>query len=60
MKGKWSCIVKNSLKCVIIFITYFTLISAEVEPKEEEESKPTEVRHTIIYIPINKFLYFLF
>ncbi|KAJ8969840.1 hypothetical protein NQ317_018941 [Molorchus minor] len=44
MSGKWASFVSNySLKYCAVFITYFVLIKADVEPKEEGEVFPTAI-----------------
>lgn len=43
MKSKWSTFLNLILKCSVVLLTYFTLTSADVEPKEVEEVKPTVI-----------------
>lgn len=41
------CVKMNkTLKCAVFLATFLTLINADVEPKEQEELKPTEVSLT--------------
>lgn len=44
MKGKWNTFLSLTIKCCVILVAYFSLATAEVEPKEDEEVKPTVVR----------------
>ncbi|KAJ8922476.1 hypothetical protein NQ315_007504 [Exocentrus adspersus] len=43
MRSKWSTFLNFTLKCCVVLVAYFTLVRAELEPKEEEEVKPTVI-----------------
>lgn len=43
MKGKLFKLAKNAFQISLICVTYFTIVNAEIEPKEEIEAKTTAV-----------------